>query len=158
MKGSLRKRSKGSWEICIDIGRAPATGKRLRHFESVPGRKSDAQSRLAELLVSFEEGNFAKPIKLTLAQFLEEWLRDYVDLNCSLRTKVSYDMIIRCHVIAALGAIHLSQLKPSHLQAFYSRQKTGGRVDGKGQLSPQTVRYCHSFLAEAFIHYKMSVS
>jgi len=149
MKGSIRERSKGSWEVCLDTGRDPATGKRLRHFESVKGTKKDAQRRLHELLHTLEQGSYIKPTQLTVAQFLKEWLRDYVDLNCSPRTQASYEMIIRCHLVPELGSILLSQLEPRHLQAFYSRQKVQGRVDGKGQLSPQTVRYCHSLLAEA---------
>ena len=149
MKGSIRQRSKGSWEICIDTGTDPATGKRMRHFESIQGPKKDAQRRLHELLHTLEQGAYVRPSRLTVAQFLGEWLRDYVELNCSPRTKASYEMIVRRHLIPELGSIPLSQLEPRHLQAFYSRQRERGRVDGKGQLSPQTVRYCHSLLAEA---------
>jgi len=152
MKGSIRQRSKGSWEVCIDTGRDLATGKRLRHFESVKGTKKDAQRRLHELLHTLEQGSYVKPARLTVAQFLDEWLRGYVDLNCSPRTKASYEMIIRCHLVPELGNLSLSQLEPRHLQAFYSRQKAQGRIDGKGQLSPRTVRYCHSLLAEALGH------
>jgi len=43
MKGHIRQRSKGKWEITIDIGRNPVPGKRLRHFETVKGVKKDAQ-------------------------------------------------------------------------------------------------------------------
>ena len=50
MKGRLRQKSKGSWEICLDTGSDPATGKRLRHFETVKGAKRGAQQRLNELL------------------------------------------------------------------------------------------------------------
>ena len=149
MKGSIRQRSKGSWEVCVDTGRDPATGKRLRHFESVKGTKKVAQQRMHELLHTLEQGVYVRPSRLTVAQFLGEWLQDYVELNCSPRTKASYEMIIRRHLIPELGSIPLSQLEPRHLQASYSRQREGGRVDGKGQLSPQTVRYCHSLLAEA---------
>ncbi len=39
MKGSIRQRSKGSWEITIDTGRDGATGKRLRHFGEYPGHQ-----------------------------------------------------------------------------------------------------------------------
>ena len=149
MKGSIRQRSKGSWEVCVDIGRDPATGKRLRHFESVKGTKKVAQQRMHELLHTLEQGAYVRPSRVTVAQFLGEWLQDYVELNCSPRTKASYEMIIRRHLIPELGSIPLSQLEPRHLQASYSRQRERGRVDGKGQLSPQTVRYCHSLLAEA---------
>ena len=60
------------WEVCLDIGRDPATGKRLRHFESVTGTKKDAQRRSHELLHTLEQGAYAKPSRLTVAQFLEE--------------------------------------------------------------------------------------
>jgi integrase len=152
MKGHIRQRSKGSWEIAIDIGKDPSTGKRIQHFETIRGCKADAQRRVRELLLNVEQGNYVKPNRLTVAQFLEEWLQSYVVLNCSPRTKTSYEMIIRRHLIPELGSISLNQLGPRHLQAFYSRQKAQGRVDGKGQLSPRTVRYCHSLLVEALGH------
>jgi len=46
MRGYIRQRSKGSWEITIDVGRDPTTGKRLRHFETLKGNKKDAQPAL----------------------------------------------------------------------------------------------------------------
>ena len=148
MRGHIRKR-KSNWEITVDIGRDAATGKRLRHFETIKGAKKDAQRRLHELLLSLEQGTYVKPSRLTVAQFLEEWLRDYVKLNCSPRTKASYEMIVRCHLTPRLGSIPLSQLEPRQLQTFYSQQRERGRVDGKGPLSLCTVRYCHSLLSEA---------
>ena len=66
MKGSIRQRSKGSWEICLDAGRDPATGKRLRHFESVKGTKKDAQKRLHELLLSVDQGVLLSQSELPL--------------------------------------------------------------------------------------------
>ena len=41
MKGSIRRRSKDSWEIAIDLGR-DFNGKRLRKFVNVKGKKADA--------------------------------------------------------------------------------------------------------------------
>jgi integrase len=68
MTGSIRKRSKGSWEITIDTGRDPMTGDRRRHFENVRGTKREAQSRLAELLVEIEQGTYIKRSrKITVA-------------------------------------------------------------------------------------------
>jgi integrase len=152
MKGSIRQRSKGSWNIIIDLPRDPQTGRRHQQWHTVHGIKKDAERALRELLHSVEKGSYVKLSKVSLAEFLEEWLQGYVELNCSPRTKASYEMIIRRHIIPELGGILLSQLDPRHLQAFYSRQKVQGRVDGKGQLSSKTVRYCYSLLAEALEH------
>jgi len=154
MRGGITRRKgdrKGpkTWEISIDLGRDGTTGKRLRHFETFKGEKREAQQRLAELLVSLAQGTYVKPSRLTVAQFLQEWLRDYVGLHCSPRTKASYEMIIRRHLIPGVGSILLGQLEPRQLQAFYSQLRESGRVDGRGPLSLCTVRYCHSLLAEA---------
>jgi len=54
MKGYIRQRSKGKWEITIDIGRDPSTSKRSRLYESVRGTKKDVQRRLVELLANLD--------------------------------------------------------------------------------------------------------
>ncbi len=48
MRGSIRQKSRGSWQIAIDTGAGQA-GERRRHFETIRGRKSDAQRKLTEL-------------------------------------------------------------------------------------------------------------
>jgi len=152
MKGSIRQRSKGSWEICLDAGRDPATGKRLRHFEIVKGNKKAAQQRLAELLVSIERGSYVKPKRITLGEWLGDWLSGYVKTNCSLRTAQSYHSEVRCHLIPALGVIPLPQLQPQHLQQYYAQALSDGHTDGKGGLSARTVQYHHRILSEALSH------
>jgi len=149
MRGSIRQRSKGSWEITIDIGRDPATGKRLRHFESVKGRKTDAQKRLHELLHSLEQGNFAKPRRITLGEWLTDWLSGYVKTNCSPRTLDGYQSIVMRHLIPSLGMIPLSQLEPRHIQQYYASALSEGRADGRGGLSSRSVLHIHRVLFQA---------
>jgi len=149
MRGSIRKRSKTSWEICVDTGRNPETGKRLRHFESVKGSKRDAQRRLHELLLSVEHNTYAKPSRMTASQFLEEWLQDYVAIHTAPRTRERTEEIVRLHLIPALGSIPLSALQPQQIQRYYSRALESGRRDGKGGLLPSTVHKHHRILFQA---------
>lgn len=149
MKGHIRQRSKGSWEITIDVGRDPVTGKRLRHFESVRGAKKYAQRRLHELLNTLEQGSYIKPTRLTVAQFLEEWLQYYVRTNTGPRTAERYQEIVRVHLIPALGSLPVLALQPSHIQKYYTRALEAGRRDGKGGLSARTVYHHHRVLYEA---------
>ena len=151
MKGHIRQRAKGSWEITIDIGTDPSTGSRQRHFETVRGAKKDAQRRLVEVLSSMEKGGYVRPKRLTVAEWLEQWLATYVT-SLSPQTVESYQMIIRHHLIPALGAIPLNQLQPQHLNDYYRRALSGGRADGKGGLSARTVQYHHRILSEALTH------
>ena len=149
MKGSIRQRSRGNWQITIDLGRDGATGRRLRHYETVRGSKKLAQQRLAELLVSIEQGTYIKLKRITLAEWLENWLNGYVATNCSPKTAQSYQSEVHCHLIPALGRIPLSQLQPQHVQNYYSYALSQGRTDGKGGLSKRTVLYHHCILFEA---------
>jgi len=121
MRGSIRQRSKGSWEITIDIGRDPATGKRLRHFQSVRGNKKQAQQRLAEFLVSIEREIYVKsPRALILGDYLTEWLRSHVELHCRPRTAEGYQFIVNRYLIPALGQVRLSELRPQHISNYCS--------------------------------------
>jgi integrase len=148
----VRKRSKGTWEIYLDTGRDPVTGKRLRHYETARGTKREAQQRLAELEVSIEKGSYIKPKRITVGEWLGNWLNGYVTTNCGIRTAQSYQSEVRRHLIPALGAIPLTQLQPQHLQNYYARALSEGRVDRKGGLSARTVQYHHRILSEALTH------
>ncbi len=149
MRGSIRQRSKGSWEVCIDIGRDPATGKRRQHFETIRGCKADAQRRLHKLLLSVEQGNYVKPNRLTLAQFLQGWLQDYVRTNTAPRTTERYQEVVNVHLIPALGSLPVLALRPEHIQRYYAKALDSGRRDGKGGLSMLTVHKHHRVLYEA---------
>lgn len=149
MKGHIRQRSKGSWEITIDTGRDGATGKRLRHFESIKGTKKCAQRRLVELLHTLEQGAYIKLSRLTVAQFLEEWLRDYARPNTAPRTYERYEEIVRVHLIPALGSFPLLALQPHHIQKYYAQALETGRRNGKGGLSALTVNKHHRILYES---------
>jgi len=152
MRGSIRQRSKVSWEVCIDTGRDPATGKRQRHFESVKGTKRVAQQRMHELLHTLEQGAYIKPARVTLGEWLRDWISGYVATNCSLRTAQSYQSEVMRHLTPSLGAIPLTHLQPQQLQNYYAHALSQGRVDGKGGLSARTVQYHHRILSEALSH------
>jgi len=146
----VRKRSKGSWEIYLDIGRDPATGKRLRHYEAIRGTKKDAQQRLAELHVEVEKQSYVRqPKQLTVASWLEQWLKDYVEMHCSPRTVESYRSIVHKHLIPALGKLPLTKLEPYHVQVYHTRKLSQGRIAGRGGLSRRSVQYHHVILSEA---------
>lgn len=149
MKGYIRQRAKMSWEICVDTGKDSEKGKRTRHFETVKGTKRDAQRRLHELLLSVDKNIYIKPIRITVSQFLEDWLKDYVSIHTAPRTRERYDEIVRLHLIPAFGTIPISALQPQQIQGYYTRALESGRRDGKGGLSRSTVYKHHRVLFEA---------
>ena len=80
---TARKNTKNSWQIQVDQGRDPATGKRLRSYENIKGAKRDAERRLAYLIRKLESGDHIEPSKINFKDFSERWLRDHVWTNLS---------------------------------------------------------------------------
>ena len=70
MKGSIRQRSPGSWELTIDLRRA-ALGKRRGKYATVSGTKSAAQRELRHLLSTLDKG-IDLPSKKIL---MRDWFR-----------------------------------------------------------------------------------
>jgi len=152
MRGHIVKRAKNSYSIAISLGKDPTTSKYKQQWVSVKGTKKEAEKRLAEILHQIDNGTFLRPGKTTLAEYLERWLKDYVWPNLAPRTAEGYEHIIQRHLIPSLGNMPLTQLKPEQLQRYYSEKLSGGRCDGKGALSPRTVRHHHVTLHDALEH------
>ncbi len=140
MRGNIRSKGKNSWQIQVYTG-IGQDGKYRRHFETVHGRKSDAQKRLNELLVSLEKGTYAPSGRITVAEHLRNWLEGYVKTNCSQRTLDGYQSIIGTHLIPALGQVQLKHLHPQAIQSYY------GKACEK--LSPRTVHHHHRMLFQS---------
>ena len=140
MRGSIREKSKGSWQIQIYTGTGP-DGKPRRHFETVRGRKGDAQRRLTELLSSLDKGVYTPPGRLTVAEHLKNWLEGYVKTNCSQRTLDGYQSIIENHLIPALGHVQLKHLTAQMIQSYYGKACE--------TLSARTVHHQHRVLSQS---------
>lgn len=143
MRGHIKKRSRGSWAIVIDLSKDPVSGNRRQQWITVKGTKRDAERRLAELLHQVDTGSFVQPTKHTLGELLEQWLDDYARPNVGPMTFQAYEHMTRKHLIPDPGSVQLSELRPQHLQAYYAAKLERGRLDGKGGLSPRTVRHHH---------------
>ncbi len=139
MRGHIRKKG-DSWQIQIYMGLG-VDGKYRRHFETVHGRKSDAQRRLNELLVNMEKGVFTPSGRLTVAEHLRMWLDGYVKTTCSPRTLDGYQSIVDRHLIPALGHIQLKHLNPQAIQTYYGKACES--------VSSRSVHHYHRVLSES---------
>ena len=149
MRGHIVKRGKNSYSIAVSLGRDATTGKYKYQWVTAKGSKKEAEKRLSEVLNQIDNGIFIKPGKTTLAEYLERWLKEYAWPNLAPRTAEGYESIIRQHVIPGIGNLPLTQLKPEHLQRYYSEKLASGRCDGKGALSQTTVNHHHTCLHRA---------
>jgi len=141
MRGHIRRKGEHSWQITLDTGTG-ADGRRRRYFETIHStRKSDAQKRLNELLVTLEKGVYTPPGRLTVREHLHNWLEGYVKTNCSQRTLDGYQSIIETHLIPALGHIQLKHLHPQAIQGYYGKACE--------RLSARTVHHHHRVLSQS---------
>jgi integrase len=86
---------------------------------------------------------------MTVANYLQSWLKDYAEPNVSAKTYSRYEEICNKHLIPALGRIELQKLKPFHIQEYYNEALKSGLLNGKGGLSAQTVKHHHRVLSES---------
>lgn len=144
MKGSIRQRSKGSWEIRYAIS-DPQSGKR-RHFgETVTGSKKEAERVLRERITSVEDGSYVVRNKETVSEFLSVWLDTYAVSNVSVRTLHGYRGYINRYIDTTIGKIPIQSLTVRHVQQVYS----GMLVKG---LSHTTVVQLHRIFRQALSH------
>jgi integrase len=144
MAGTIRKRGLDSWELRFDVGRDPATGQRKFRYQTVRGSKKQAEQVLTETLHRRDTGTDVIPNKITVADYLDRWLRDYAEVNVAPSTLQRYRQLV-ARLTPHLGARRLQALRPAHIQEAYGRLLRDG-------LAHRTVLHHHRMLREALKH------
>lgn len=160
MKGHVRKRG-SRWAVVVDLGRDPATGRRLRRWHSGYTSKHEAEEARVRILHRLGRGEYVEPSKLTVREFLiEQWL-PAAEPSLRRSTFESYSRNVRLHIApdpagaeqgVGIGHVRLQALTPATLTAFYGDRLRRGRQNPKRRgepLSPRSVRYMHAIVHRA---------
>jgi len=135
MRGCIRQRSKGSWQILYYVnGR--------QRSETIRGPKRDAEVRLTEILSRINKGDYSEPIKMTVSRFLNKWLEDCVKMNLTQTTYEKYETVVRLHVEPVIGHVPITSLKPVEIQDMHTGMLRRG-------YSPKSVLLVHRILNRA---------
>lgn len=152
-RGHLRKRAEDSWSLVVELDRDPSTGKRRQKWHTVRGTKREAEKRLAELLVEADRGQLGSSPKMTVADFLEHWLKDHAEANTSPKTFTRYRGIVKCNVVPFVGKVSLDRLTPAQIVAWQTKLRSAPRADKKpGTLSAQTCKHAYVVFHTALEH------
>lgn len=138
-EGSVYQRSDGLWVGALHLGFK--NGKRQR--KSVYARTQ--REALDKLRVVQEQVRAGLPVssdRLTLGDFLLQWLDDAAKPSVRARTYSSYEQIVRVHLRPGLGQVQLAKLTPQQVQQFLNAKRSDG-------LSPRTVAYLRAVLRQA---------
>jgi integrase len=151
MPGHIRRRGARSWEIKLESGVDPTTGKRKTVYRSVKGTKKQAESALVKLLNEAASGRLVDATKETLGAFLTRWDRDWAAHNVSPKTRERWGQLIAVQIAPLLGNASIQRVEPVHLAELYSQLMREGSATG-GPLAPRTVGSVHRLLRRAFGH------
>ena len=153
------------WQARYTEGYDLGTGKQIQRSITGKTQKEVAQ-KLKQATLDIEEGRYTAPCKLTVAQWLDIWLTDYMGDKKYLTVK-NYKAQVETHIKPGLGAMKLSQLAPHIIQKFYNellesgqlvpmRDKAGTIVKKAGKtvylaapMSAKSVRNVHGILTRA---------
>ena len=146
-EGSIRKRKNGTWEGRYTIG-YDARGRQKQL--SVYGKtRAEVAKKLNEKTAAIQNGTYIIPRDHTLLEWLENWLTTYAYIKVRVSTYASYQAYINNHIAPYIGGVKLQKLTTEQLQLFFNEKAKNGRLDGKGGLSPKTIRNLYNMLHEA---------
>lgn len=128
------------WKATLDLGPDPATGKRRQRRLSAPTRKA-LEAAIGELLGAVDRGELVTASKLTVHQYLHQWLAA-VEPSLKPLTVMKYRYDIDASLKAALGDQKLATLGPLQLQ------RTVANLEALG-LQPSTIRTQYAILRNA---------
>jgi integrase len=141
--GAVYQTADGTWRGCVELGRDPASGKRLRKY--VSGRtKGEANRKIRELRDQVRGGEVTARTRqqLTVAEWLDQWLSGPAKLRLGEDMQRRYAQIIRDHINPTLGRIPLNRLTPEQVEQLYAQLAAKG-------LSQRSVVFVHRVLSRA---------
>ncbi len=87
-EGTIRERKDGKFEARVTIGIDP-DGKQRR--KSIYGKtKKEVKVKMLELLNEIHKGTLIDPKDITVAEWLDEWMREYKKLHLKPATYINY--------------------------------------------------------------------
>jgi integrase len=129
--GSVFRRADGRWSGSVDLGGATGIHRRKVVYGN---SKKDVEERIRRLVNDVADGSPPPSRSPQLGAFLEQWL---MTVRPTLRpaTYVSYEVVVRLHLVPEIGRVPLEKLSVEHVASLITHKQ----ADRK--LSPTTVRY-----------------
>jgi integrase len=137
-EGTIYQRKDGRW--CAQVS---LNGRRLTHYADT---QRECREWIKETLAQIDEGLTIDGARTTLGNYLEQWL-ETIKPSVQPNTSKQYSWVVHQYIIPDLGTVRLKDLRPDHIQSFYSAKLEAGTGE-------RTVHMIHSVLhrslAQAF--------
>ena len=107
-------------------GKQVTTSRTFAPPPTLTGRKLEKEvRRRADEFEQEVHNGLALDADMKLDDLIDRWFSEYIDKKCKPKTGVEY-RYLRPRISAALGHMRVSQIRPSHLMAFYSSLEEAG--------------------------------
>ena len=137
-RGNITKRGASSWRLKFEAGDPDRMrGKRQTHYVTFKGNKKAAQAELTRLLAEIDAGTAVEPSRLTVAEYLREWLAASEGL--SPKTLERYRQLAERQIIPHVGAVPVQKLRAAQIGNWHTTLSTTG-------LAARTIGHAHRVL------------
>jgi integrase len=138
-----------TWDIIISLGRG-TDGKYKQRWYRFNGTREDAQQYERDLKGDLHHGTLVEPCKMTVGQYLDEWVETAIRPRRGEKTYTQYKRVIKNYLQPALGHLQLHKLSVLHVQRYYAElaPKYGG-TEEEGSFADATRMLHHCILSTA---------
>lgn len=128
-------RRKYGFLVRFFAGNDPRIGARVYENHQVVGSLADARRVLRELEAKKAAASLPPPSSVTFGSFAASWL-EAVEVRVRPKTFTNYELLVRLHLVPALGRLRLTALDRRRFEALYRDMVKQG-------YSAVTVRHVH---------------
>jgi len=132
----IRELSKGRWEIYVQAGRDPVTGKYRQVSRTIHGTLSDAKAARAGLLVEVGRGRH-RGTAASVDELFIQWLQELERKGRAAKTINNYRQTYRHNIAPTLGETSVTKVTTKMLTDLYGAHQRRG-------LSPRSVYQIHA--------------
>lgn len=139
MRGRIRPRGQGVWQLVVDAAPDPVTGNRRQVYRTVKGTKKKAAEELAHLVVELGRGDH-NGHDATVGQLIAAHLRN---ATISATTRDDYERVVKTHLPKPFAATLVWKVRPADVDGIYAELRDRG-------VSATRIHRLHDVLSVAF--------
>ena len=149
--GMVRKRADGRWEGRIVVGHKQNGDPIFRYV--LAATQKELLNKLHQNIEAYRDTELAEDSRMTLSEWLDRWLDEYVAGRLRESTLRGYRVYIGRHIKPHLGSRKISSITTADVQRLYTTLKENGRLredpEYGHQLSDAMICRIHSVLHRA---------
>ena len=138
----MRERAPGAWELVVEAGRDPVSGRRRQVSRMFYGNLRDAKKARAELLVEATKGKHSGT-RATIDDLFDDWIVELKRKGRSPNTVHGYAKSYEHNIRPTLGRMAVTKVTTKTLTDLYGAHQARG-------LAPRTVYQIHACLSSMF--------